>query len=235
MPAIFRGLSSTTDAAQGELATILTVGPESPSDEHVQDFAPNAISVSNALIRHTNCDVIWLLDDSRARVPLSLDTSERLHRVRRRSPRGIAAFLRSEQVFVTHGVYGSYPPPANQVVCQLWHGMPMKRLDLVGSHERRSAFTWAVAAAPYWRPMLAEAFNMAVDQVISTGMPRAELLLRPPSEDIRSALSNLLNERSYERLLVWLPTYRRSVIGNIRLDGVEAGNTLLRRVSIFTY
>ena len=188
------------------------------------DFAPNGIAVSNALLRYTDLPVTWLLENPDRRPPLSLEGHERLRFVSYRSLEGAHVFARTRYVFLTHGIYGNLTPAKGQVVVQLWHGMPIKR---IGYADRTAApFTWLVASSPYWRSLLAEVFNIEQRQILSTGMPRDELIMQETTAEARAALHSLIGKRPYERLVIWLPTYRQRADGHSPIDGTERGNTL---------
>lgn len=190
------------------------------------DFAPNTIAVSNALVRHTELEVVWLVADPSAPRPLSLLDSARLRIVKHHSVRGLREFLTSKWVFVTHGIFGNPAAVRGQVIVQLWHGMPIKAIERLEGVARGFAPSYVVAASTWWQDILGTAFGTDSDHVLATGMPRCELMLQQPSDEAVASTRSLVGARSYQKLAIWLPTYRASVVGDIRTDGRETGDAL---------
>lgn len=190
-----------------------------------QDYAPNAVAISNALSQHTNLRIIMLMRKGTASPPVTLQLSDRLTIRKYRSPAGIWSYVTSRYVFLTHGIWGNRFWSRRQVVVMMWHGMPMKRVIALEGNRPPQGLDYVVASGPFWTNILSEAFNIDPARVLPTGIPRSDLLLAA-REQPHVALSSLPGIAEGDRVIVWLPTYRQSVIGEIRLDGIEMGNEL---------
>lgn len=189
------------------------------------DYAPNAVAISNALVQHTDLRIIMLMPDGAIPPPATMQLSDRLTTRKHRSLAGVWSYLTSRYVFLTHGILGNRFWSRRQVVVQMWHGMPLKRIVALDGQQPPQGLDYVVAAGPFWTDILSEAFNVNASRVLSTGTPRTDLLL---TTDVRSseALNSLPGVSEGDRVVAWLPTYRRSIIGDIRIDGAEIGNEL---------
>ena len=117
--------------------------------------------------------VAWLVDDAslpRAEVPdVPVLGSWSLP--------GLMHYWRSRVVVHTHGAYGAHRGAAGKVFVNLWHGMPIKRLQPSEEYRRRTDL--GIATAPVHARHLAETWGVDVDRVAITGLPRNDLLARP--------------------------------------------------------
>src|SRR5690242_18870474 len=80
----------------------------------------NATEVLAALLRRYDGRVVWLREPSGPR--FELPTHDRLVSRDKASFGGVWAYLRSEAVFFTHGLYGSPRPSGRKPLINLWHG-----------------------------------------------------------------------------------------------------------------
>ena len=171
--------------------------------------------------------VVWLTDGdpkelavwSRRR-GLNLPT---LRFLKRRTVLGFWYFLRARWLFYTHGGYFSLRPPRAKNVVNLWHGMPIKRIwsDLLGSTVPQPTFL--LSTSPFFSDVLMRASGFSADRMLVSGLPRNDFLTRSRAA-VSSAGRRLRGEA--ERLIVFLPTYRKSKLGFITDDGVETGQVL---------
>jgi CDP-glycerol glycerophosphotransferase len=185
----------------------------------VPDFDDTGLALVEEMIGRVD-RIVWLTNDEP--YVTTLDRApEGVRVLRHRSLCGLWAFLRSDHVFFTHGLYGSSWPPPTQTVVNVWHGMPIKKIGIPDGRRRIGA-TYAVATSPVFREILAETWAMDPSKVLVTGQPRTDRLLRADKSEIRKkALDSLSVAAS---LLVWLPTYRQSDHGDVRTDGLEVGS-----------
>ena len=164
---------------------------------------------------------VWLIED--------VEKEDLLHKVlekegikaqliKRISFRGIWMFIRARYVFVSHGLFDAIKlkqhPDKN---INLWHGMPLK---LLGASEERgvpssSNFDYVVSSSKFFQNIMAEAFAATKDKVLITGQPRCDLLFEPT--DWFDSVG--IYPAQYKSVGIWLPTYRKSIIGDIRVDG----------------
>ncbi len=118
--------------------------------------------------------------------------------------RGLWPFMRSRYCFYC---FGKYPirPGRGQIVVNLWHGMPLKRIGRMETgreRERQNYFTRLLATSPFYADVMCRSFGAAEKQILLSQQPRCDLLFRPcrlPSELC-----------GFDRLICWLPTFRRS-------------------------
>lgn len=117
---------------------------------------------------------------------------------------GIRHFMKSKYAFYC---FGKYPikPSKNQMVVNLWHGMPLKRIGNMESgleHIDYNYFTKIISTAKLFNPILMKSFNCSEEQVEIVGQPRNDELFK---ED---QIMDASIRRGSDKVLVWLPTYR---------------------------
>src|SRR5690606_34282907 len=123
-------------------------------------------------------------------------------------------------IFFTHGsTLNSFSK--RQVVVNIWHGLCFKPVGiLIGNKGIKADLT--VSTSEFTKPMFMKSFGVSYEKVIGSGYPRNDILIR---EKPNAALyRQKLNLGHFEKVIIWLPTYRKAVIGEIRNDGTEAGN-----------
>ncbi len=136
---------------------------------------------------------------------------------------GISYFMRAKYAFYC---FGKYPikPSKSQVVVNLWHGTPLKKLgNLEKGLEKTdyNFFTYVVASSPLYQPIMAKIFGCKEEQVIITGNPRNDELFT------RDAATDCLSKKG--KVILWLPTYREydeeyvvSLLKNNQLERLNA-------------
>jgi len=134
----------------------------------------------------------------------------------RYSLRGVFFYHRAGWVIFTHGCFSAWTPSPRQTVVNIWHGMPIKRIGLYDGKEPEDLprFHYTIAQDARFQGIMAGAFGVDRDQVLIAEHPRIDML-RGDSGAVTAAFP------PHERLLVWLPTYRASVTGDVRIDGDE--------------
>lgn len=123
--------------------------------------------------------------------------------------RGVWHFFTARYFFYS---FGKYPvkPAKNQMVVNLWHGSPLKKIGNYLDDEDQNFFTILLAASDFFVPIMQKAFNCRREQVVVCGHPRNDALFHPGD-----ALEKLGVSESYKRLILWLPTFRQSAfLGN---------------------
>lgn len=164
---------------------------------------------------------VWLIDDSNKKVSLN-DFLEKegicAQLVNRITFRGIWMFIRARYVFVSHGLFDVIKLKQHpDKIINLWHGMPLKH---IGASEERGIpcstnFNYVISSSNFFQPIMAEAFATTTNKVLITGQPRCDLLFEPT--DWFDSVG--INPLKYDKVGIWLPTYRKSIIGDIRVDG----------------
>src|SRR6266568_3518944 len=127
---------------------------------------------------------------------------------------GIWNYHRSPVVVFTHGLFSSWPTSKRQTVVNVWHGMPIKRIGLLDnkSPDDIPKFDFTIASDSRFSKIVSQAFGVSEKKVLLAHHPRLDMLTRPATE-WRNRLPR------HTRLAVWLPTYRVSMTGDVRLDG----------------
>lgn len=138
--------------------------------------------------------------------------------IKRISFRGIWSYIRARYVFVSHGLFDNiHLKQHTDKVVNLWHGMPLK---LLGASEERGIpsstnSNYVISTSQLYKRIMAEAFAVDERFVIITGQPRCDLLFEPT--DWFDSVG--IDPSKYNSIGVWLPTYRKSIVGDIRVDG----------------
>jgi hypothetical protein len=162
----------------------------------------NGVEAARALVHRYAGRVVWLRD--RGPVPEEVRTLEAqgLVLLPKASLRGLWAYLRSEAVLFTHGLYGSPRPVPRKPIVNLWHGDGPKGITPgrgVGAH---IASTYFVGSTTMFSPWQAAAFAVPAERVLVTGNPRTDQLWqRVPTERLRALGIT-------GPFVVWMPTFR---------------------------
>ena len=163
--------------------------------------------------RPNDLDVVVLAEDpAAAAARLAALGLEGVRLVPRRSPRGTWAYLRSQVLVSTHGMFGSRPRGGSKQVVGLWHGEFGK---LIGTFtgEAPRYFDWVPVSSPLSRSLRSAEFALDPHRIQVVGSPRQRLLLGGGRQ------RSLARGEQSRRVVVWAPTYRTSVSGMIRSDG----------------
>jgi CDP-glycerol glycerophosphotransferase (TagB/SpsB family) len=169
------------------------------------DFDDSTRSLTASLVARGIRTTI-LVESHTTGMPTWLNPSVRVLKVR--SGRGVWTYLRSSMVLFTHGLYLSPRPPSNQIVVNVWHGMPIKAIGRdIGQHDP-PRFSVTLATSDRFAEIIARSFGVPLEDVWVIGLPRNDQL----SE--HSEINPFTNN-----FTVWLPTYRRSVVGELGNDG----------------
>lgn len=163
---------------------------------------------------------VWLVENVENKKINETLEEEGIHAllVKRKSIKGVWMFLRARFVFVTHGLFDDIRLHQHKdKVINLWHGMPLK---LLGASENRGIpcsmnSNLVVASSLLYQKIMSEAFSVMPDHVLVTGQPRCDLLF----EKSNWFENNGIKKTKYKSIGIWLPTYRKSIIGDIRIDG----------------
>lgn len=109
---------------------------------------------------------------------------------------GFFYFLTSKYFFYSFGKYPIKPAP-NQMVVNLWHGMPLKKignLEVGMENIDYNFFTKLVSSSELFTPIMKAAFNAKDEQMLLVGNIRNDELFKEKKE----------------KKIIWMPTYRNS-------------------------
>lgn len=133
--------------------------------------------------------------------------------------KGIWTYLRSKYVFFTVGCFSSKRPVKSQVSVNVWHGMPIKKIaKYLGENSITPYSTYGVSTSPFFTDIISHAFALPKERVLEVGLPRNDILINKQNKSLKEKLCGT------EKMAIWLPTYRKSVKGEIRMDGVIEEN-----------
>jgi CDP-glycerol glycerophosphotransferase (TagB/SpsB family) len=100
--------------------------------------------------------------------------------------------------------------------------MPFKTIGnaiLVETGKDHIQGDYTIATSPVFQKIMANAFGLPKEKVLITGQPCSDLLFAN-----HGALQKLsINKECYKKVIMWMPTYRKSVVGAIRDDGNSDG------------
>lgn len=135
--------------------------------------------------------------------------------------KGTWAYLRSKYVFYSFGDF-RIQPSSEQIVVNQWHGTPLKAIGKLTNYtcytkEHLNSFTYVLAASEYFKPIFAKAFGCNESNVMVAGHSRIDYFF-----STKEALSCInIDKRNYEKLFLWMPTFRVSNDGRFHDLGLE--------------
>lgn len=114
----------------------------------------------------------------------------------------IFIFLRAGYVLYAFNAL-SIKPSKKQVVFQMWHGMPLKRIFNFGGEKQREYdfFTHILATSPLFAKIISEAVPCSSDKVVICGQPKTD-----PLKNIVETLHGI----SRQKMIFWAPTFRQA-------------------------
>jgi CDP-glycerol glycerophosphotransferase (TagB/SpsB family) len=179
------------------------------------DYVDSVIALETVLQKTPITRVILLMTDVRLTPPwdLGIKTS----RVKKNSLLGWLVFCSARYVFFTHRCFMRHFPP-NVISVNLWHGMPIKRTGKMLEGDEVISSKYALATSPFWAAIM-ERTIASPGTAFATGLPQNDRLFSSREQVIEK-----LGVPQASRLIAWLPTYRTSVRGLLRTDGIEMGN-----------
>ena len=170
------------------------------------DSEGNAVSLLRFLAREgKERHIVWLASGTPGRNAQYASWVPAVTIRHKRSLAGFWAYLRSDVVCFTHGLYSSPAPCRARVFVNLWHGDGPKRTENPEFAVRPGA-TAVVGQTRLWGEKKAAEFGMPASAVLVVGNPRIDDLVEPMTEAQRQALHELLGSR----FILWMPTYRDS-------------------------
>ena len=92
--------------------------------------------------------------------------------------------------------------------------MPLKNIGYLDGKEAISKSSIAISTSKIYQDIISKSFDLSLENVLITGQPRCDLLFKKVNlSQIFSLPSDL------DKLILWLPTYRSSIVGDKRVDG----------------
>jgi CDP-glycerol glycerophosphotransferase len=186
------------------------------------DFSDNCMSVFDYIVSNkiTKYEIVWLVNDSYIPKDIyELQKEFRIKVITLKSLRGILIYMTSKFVFYTHGALNGIECLDKQIIVNLWHGMPLKNIGYLDNktEEDVAHFTYTIATSEEFQIVLSKVFGVDKDKVLITGLPRNDRMNK--NREILKKLG--INEQEYNKKILWMPTFRKSSVGDKRSDGIS--------------
>ena len=189
------------------------------------DFSDNSFAMFVYMSNnHPEYQTVWLVDkiekvDLYKKMTLNYTKNDMYKIIEKNSLIGIYHYLTSKYVFFSHGLYTGVSIPKNHIVVNLWHGMPLKSIAYLDSEFKGivQKAKYIISTSSAYQEILAKAFRVNKNSVLVTGQPRNDLLIT----NTGGILHKFGIKDNYKNIFMWMPTYRRSIFGDIRVDGNE--------------
>ncbi len=179
------------------------------------DYEDNTIALEQAL-RNTELDKVVLLVSGKQTM-LGHSFGTQTITIKKNSFMGLWLFLKAKYVFFTHPCFvRNFPEDVTSV--NVWHGMPIKRIGRMLKQHEEILASYNLATSEFWKDIVQRSMPPK-KEILTCGLPRNDRLFAN-----NSAVADKLDLHEGERLIAWLPTYRRSVRGELREDGKDYGS-----------
>ena len=218
------------DIINGILSAVNTIIPKKNKIifSSFPDLSGNAIALYSYIVKNRpditqKFKLLWTvtsLDIQSAEAILEKETDTTDHIImKKKSIKGIIQFFTSQYIVSTHGYFSEIQTAKQQIHINLWHGMPFKRigkmLEEVHSNGKKDSADMTISTSETFQQIMAQSFGIPKEKVLITGQPVNDYFFSG-----RDALRDLGIDRNlFNKIVIWLPTYRTSVIGDIREDG----------------
>jgi CDP-glycerol glycerophosphotransferase len=193
-----------------------------------RQYSCNPRAVYEELVRRAaRLEHFWVVHDGMCRVPPGATP------LREGSREYYEAFARARFVVTNDHLPDWFTRRPDQVCLQTWHGTPLKRLGLDMPESQRNirrakerwseqAANWQYVLSPdrFSTPILQRAYAVE-GEMLETGYPRDDLLVRPDRDAIGVRLRQALGIPVSARVVLYAPTYRDHIVdsrGRYRLD-----------------
>lgn len=186
------------------------------------DGESSAVEVANYLSEHYSLPVYFATSTNKSELIASGLLNPQITLLKASSLSLSILYFTAKYLFFTHGSrLAAFSK--RQTAVNIWHGVLYKKVGKLIGHNGISA-NITVATSKMTRKMFSEAFGVPESKVYVSGYPRNDILLRAKA-DKYNLLSKIGEDiESFDKIVIWLPTYRKSVHGDIRVDGTEVNN-----------
>ena len=193
------------------------------------DASDNSFAVFDYLIKKGKDKkylMIWLINDCSkiSKIKKNINESYGIKNtkcVKRNSFFGIYYYIFSKYIFCTQGIFSGSTLSKKQIKVNLWHGMPLKRIGFLDNKGKEDIATsnYMIATSIIFVDIMAKVFRIDKKNILNIGQPRNDLLFI----NNKSFEKLGIEKDKYNRVFLWMPTYRLSVVGDIRSDGKLKG------------
>lgn len=184
----------------------------------IPSFDDSAVAVYNSLPMERFEKVIWSVYNEQD-IPPFEDRGKTIF-VKKGTLKDFYYGIVSKYIFTTHGHFVP-DVPENQICVNLWHGMPLKAIGLLDDQPGRKD-SLVCSTSPVYQDVLSRAFGIGKERVLISGLPRNDFLKSADPAVIWQKAG--VDREKFDKVFLWLPTYRKSVLGHITEEGVECDN-----------
>lgn len=170
---------------------------------------PDFDDMTRGLINNLSGEIIILSTVKYKNSPLWLRDDIKV--IKKNSIKGIFYLITSSEIYFTHGLFSGFKKQKYQIqkLINVWHGMPLKNIGYLDGKNRVPECHKIMVTSSFFIKIMSDAFGVDSRDIIVSGLPRNQILLNE---------SKNLFFLSKCKNILWLPTYRKSKVGDIRLD-----------------
>ena len=201
------------------------------------DFSDNSFATFIYVATHFKTyKNVWLVDhyaskEKYLKLASNYTKTENLVIVKKKSISGFFHYFTGSIIFHTHGLYNFLGLIPNQKKVNLWHGMPIKNIGYLDNPNSKNVqvSNFHVATSSFYQKILAKAFGVTQDDILITGQTRNDFLL-----ERKFSIHELFDDSNpYNKTILWMPTFRKSVVGDSRIDGeIDGENDFFNESSL---
>lgn len=192
------------------------------------DYTDNSYGLFKHMIKHEkmkNYQYIWLVNA--ANIKILKEKMKKKYKdknikiIKKNSLKGFFYSLIANYTFFTHGLYRKIRLNwFNRI--NLWHGMPLKNIEILDGKEKVHYQKNMIATSEIFQKKICQCFEIEREKVLITGQPRNDMLFET-SEFYKKMK---IDDKSYNKIIIYLPTYRKSINGEKRIDGFYQNDKL---------
>lgn len=189
------------------------------------DFSDNSRSLFDYMVeKNFQGKYIWLYSSDNSRdhfkKVLELKGHKDVKLVKKNTIHGLYHYLTANYLFCTHGMFEQIPILPWQKKINLWHGMPLKKIGMLLPGSVKMRMSYSISNGSLFNKYIEESFNLESENVIKIGSPRNDTIVKPSLFNFHDIFNN-----DYP-VIAWLPTYRKTVTGVNRSDGIQLKNSI---------
>lgn len=187
------------------------------------DYSDNSYAIFKYFVNnnlHMENELIWLTSTANPKViakKINNEFSLKIKCYKKKSLLGVLNYLKASEVFFTHGLF-SFIKLGKRKKVNLWHGMPLKKIGYLQKENKGiEKFTcdYLIATSKIFKSLMSKSFRIEEKKIFLTGQPRNDLFF----EKTKFYEKMKINKNDYTKIIMYLPTFRKSIVGQIRNDG----------------
>lgn len=188
------------------------------------DYSDNSYAIFKYLLEndyHLKYELIWLISTENPKLihkKIYDEFSVKIKCYKKKSFLGVLNYFKADKIFFTHGLFSSIRVGADKKI-NLWHGMPLKNIGYLqkeNSGIENFSCDFTIATCEIFQEIMMKSFGLEKNKVFLVGQPRNDLLF----EKSNFYEKKKIKKENYNKVIIYLPTYRKSIIGDLREDGL---------------